>query len=314
MSDDHLSPEDIIRARQLEPLHEAWSNWPSAQTLPLIQDLDPTMRTLASEEFTTLTNTLSTHIFISFPSLLVPPSSPRDSHALLELKAGVGGFEAALFLLDLLQIYIRFAGSVWWRTHKAMKHSGRMHVFKSEVAYDALRWTSVVHCVWRVYQIILSTCLINSNHCPQHFNKTKFVVRLTHTPTGIIVFMRDECSQHQPNWRRVFQVLRTRLTESKVAQDIVSRRATCWNLVRTADRSEKIRTYTYAQDRVTDHRVSLSRMNLTGFLQLLGHGRTQIKRKELLNEFLELSNGQCYRDRTLPYHWTYLAIPYGVVT
>lgn len=317
MSGDMSSPEDIGRARQLkelEPLHEAWLNWTHArqsleETLPLMQDSDPAMRTLASEEFTSLTHTLSTHISTTFPSLLVPPSSTRDLHALLELKAGVGGSEAALFLLDLLRVYVRYAGSVGWRTSIIQSNeteSGGMRdailEIKGEGAYDALKWESGVHRVQRVpatessgrthtstVAVIVLPLSEDAESMSendelfkmedvkvevmrargaggQHVNKTESAVRLTHTPTGITVSMQDERSQHQ-NKRRAFQVLRARLMDVKLSRDIANRRATRRNLVRTADRSEKIRTYNYAQDRVTDHRIGLSLMNLTSFLE-----------------------------------------------
>lgn len=123
------------------------------------------------------------------------------------------------------------------------------------------------------------------DHYRQHVNKTESAVRLTHTPTGVTVSMQDERSQHQvsntcsviaivpdshgfeQNKRRAFQVLRARLMDLKLTKEVADRRATRRNLVRTADRSEKIRTYNYAQDRVTDHRIGLSLMNLTSFLE-----------------------------------------------
>ncbi|KAG0695088.1 hypothetical protein DFH29DRAFT_814544, partial [Suillus ampliporus] len=101
----------------------------------------------------------------------------------------------------------------------------------------------------------------------QHVNKTESAVRLTHTPTGITVSMQDERSSHLSNKRRAFQVLRACLMDVKLSEDITSRRATRRNLVRTADRSEKIRTYKYAQDRVTDHQIGLSLTNLASFLE-----------------------------------------------
>jgi len=100
----------------------------------------------------------------------------------------------------------------------------------------------------------------------QHVNKTESAVRLTHIPTGITVSMQDERSQHQ-NRRRAFQVLRSRLMDQKLTREMAERRATRRNLVRGADRSEKIRTYNYAQDRVTDHRIGLSLMNLTSVME-----------------------------------------------
>ncbi|KAL0575713.1 Peptide chain release factor 1, mitochondrial [Marasmius crinis-equi] len=100
----------------------------------------------------------------------------------------------------------------------------------------------------------------------QHVNKTESAVRLTHIPTGITVSMQDERSQHQ-NRRRAFQVLSARLMDQKITREIAERRATRNSLVKSADRSEKIRTYNYAQERVTDHRIGLSIMNLSSVLE-----------------------------------------------
>ncbi|TFK47335.1 peptide chain release factor 1 [Heliocybe sulcata] len=100
----------------------------------------------------------------------------------------------------------------------------------------------------------------------QHVNKTESAVRLTHIPSGITVSMQDERSQHQ-NKRRAFQILRSRLMDVKLTQEMVARRDVRRSLVRTADRSEKIRTYNYAQDRVTDHRLGLSLMNLESVME-----------------------------------------------
>ncbi|KAF9235869.1 hypothetical protein BU15DRAFT_50858 [Melanogaster broomeanus] len=310
------SPEDIARARQskeLEPLHEAWASWMKTReslldTLPLLKDPDPAMRSLAEDEYTTLTDSLSTYLSTTFPSLLVPPSPTKSFSALLELKAGVGGSEATLFLTDLLRVYIRYANSRGWRADVIQSTEvigGGMRdaivEIKGEAAYDALRWETGVHRVQRVPatessgRVHTSTVAIivlplteeaepsgDDNLFKmedvrievmrargaggQHVNKTESAVRLTHIPTGVTVSMQDERSQHQ-NKRRAFQVLRARLMDMKITTDIAKRRATRQNLVRTADRSEKIRTYNYAQDRVTDHRIGLSLMNLQSFME-----------------------------------------------
>ncbi|KIK93168.1 hypothetical protein PAXRUDRAFT_34189 [Paxillus rubicundulus Ve08.2h10] len=309
-------PEDIARARQikdLEPLHEAWTSWVKTKeslldTLPLLKDPDVTMRSLAKDEFTALKDSLSTYISTTFPSLLVPPSQTQTFSALLELKAGVGGSEATLFLADLMRVYTRYANSRAWRadviqSSEVMGGGMRDAIIeiKGEGAYDVLRWETGVHRVQRVPateasgRVHTSTVAIivlplseeaepSGDDClfkmedvrievmrargagGQHVNKTESAVRLTHTPTGVTVSMQDERSQHQ-NKRRAFQVLRARLMDLKFTKDIADRRATRQNLVRTADRSEKIRTYNYAQDRVTDHRIGLSLMNLQSFME-----------------------------------------------
>lgn len=325
MSDNVTSQEEIARARhikELEPLYDAWISWTKTresllETFPLLSDPDETMRALASDEYTALYDTLSRHLSATFPSLLVPLSPTRSLSALLELKAGVGGSEAALFLTDLLRVYIRYATSRGWQSSivQSSEVTGgglrdAIVEIKGEGAYDTLRWESGVHRVQRVPATEASgrvhTSTITTIVLPlsdevepsgddnlfkmedvkievmrargaggQHVNKTESAVRLTHIPTGITVSMQDERSQHQ-NKRRAFQVLRARLMDIKITKDIAERRETRRSLVRSADRSEKIRTYNYAQDRVTDHRLGLSLMNLQSVME--GNG---------IQEFLE---------------------------
>jgi len=198
---------------------------------------------------------------------------------------------------------------------------------KGEGAYDLLRWESGVHRVQRIPateangRVHTSTITVmvlptSEDSEPgsgkdeelfsmsdvkvevmrargaggQHVNKTESAVRLTHEPTGITVSMQDERSQHQ-NKRKAFQVLRARLMDRKLAQDMAQRRAVRKNLVRSADRSEKVRTYNYAQDRVTDHRLGWSVMNLLSVME--GDGLRDILQaleekysEELLEELL----------------------------
>jgi len=120
-------------------------------------------------------------------------------------------------------------------------------------------------------------------------------VRLTHTPTGITVSMQDERSQHQ-NKRRAFQVLAARLMDQKLTREMAERRAVRQNLVKTADRSEKIRTYNYAQDRVTDHRLGLSVKNLENVME--GDGVEQIIDK-LVRSYQESRLEEALVDSTL---------------
>ncbi|EGN97126.1 hypothetical protein SERLA73DRAFT_123914 [Serpula lacrymans var. lacrymans S7.3] len=311
------SAVDITRAKQikeLEPLQDAWVSWSHArdslqETIPLLSDEDPAMRALASEEYVSLTETLSEHVHSVFPKLLVPSSSTRHLSAMLEFKSGVGGSEASLFLADLLRVYVRHANANRWKTQVIASNEtdgggvkDAILEIKGEGSYDALRWESGVHRVQRVPAteasgrthtstvaiVVLPLTEETDNFSSgddifsmddvkievmrargaggQHVNKTESAVRLTHVPTGITVSMQDERSQHQ-NKRRAFQVLRARLMDIKLTKEMEDRRATRRNLVRGADRSEKIRTYNYAQDRVTDHRLGLSLMNLTSLLE-----------------------------------------------
>ncbi|OCH85323.1 release factor [Obba rivulosa] len=172
---------------------------------------------------------------------------------------------------------------------------------KGEGAYDILRWESGVHRVQRVpateangrvHTSTVSVMVLPTSEDSepgkdeelfkmsdvrievmrargaggQHVNKTESAVRLVHDPTGITVSMQDERSQHQ-NKRRAFQVLRARLMDRKLEEEMAQRRAVRKNLVRSADRSEKVRTYNYAQDRVTDHRLGWSVMNLLSVME-----------------------------------------------
>jgi len=198
---------------------------------------------------------------------------------------------------------------------------------KGEGVYDALRWESGVHRVQRVPateasgRVHTSTVAIvvlpleeesasagekddvlsmddvrievmrSRGAGGQHVNKTESAVRLTHVPTGITVSMQDERSQHQ-NRRRAIQVLRARLMDRKFSQEVVERRAVRRNLVRSADRSEKIRTYNFAQDRVTDHRLGMSVKNLASVME--GEGLQDILKalerrheQDLLQDVLE---------------------------
>ncbi|KAH9853811.1 release factor [Lenzites betulinus] len=312
LSEEALSDEDIKRVRkirELEPLQDAWVEWSHAkqsleETLPLLDDPDPTMRSMAEDEYAALTETIDNLVENTFPTLLVPSSDTAHLSAIIELRAGVGGSESALFVGDLVRMYTRAAQADGWDvsmiSSNVLETGGIKDAImevKGNGVYDALRWESGVHRVQRVPateangRVHTSTVSVmvlplaeetESNSADdelfkmdeiklevmrargaggQHVNKTESAVRLTHIPTGISVSMQDERSQHQ-NRRRAFQILRARLMDRKLNQEMLDRRDLRRNLVRSADRSEKIRTYNYAQDRVTDHRLGMSVKNL----------------------------------------------------
>ncbi|KAG6914824.1 hypothetical protein DXG01_015125 [Tephrocybe rancida] len=276
------------------------------ETNALLEDPDETMRALALEEHEALSTTLTSLVETTVPSLLIPPSTTTHLSAMLELKSGVGGSESSLFLANLLRMYLRLANVKRWQTTVVSQNENEgggikdaIVEVKGEGSFEALRWESGVHRVQRVpateasgrvhtstVAVIVLPLMEETDTTEelfsmddvkielmrargaggQHVNKTESAVRLTHIPTGITVSMQDERSQHQ-NRRRAFTVLRSRLMDQKLTRDIAERRATRQNLVRTADRSEKIRTYNYAQERVTDHRIGLTLKNLSSVLE-----------------------------------------------
>ncbi|KAL1946571.1 hypothetical protein VTO73DRAFT_14675 [Trametes versicolor] len=313
LSQDALSAEDISRVRkirELEPLQNAWMDWNKTkqaleETGDLLKTEDPDMRSMAEEDYAMLSDSLNTLVETTFPSLLVHTSETAHLSAIIELRAGVGGSESALFTADLVRMYTRAAQANGWDV--SMISSNNLEAggtkdaimeIKGKGVYDALQFESGVHRVQRVpateakgrvhtstvgVMVLPLTEEAESSSAEddlfsmadiklevmrargaggQHVNKTESAVRLTHIPTGISVSMQDERSQHQ-NRRRAFQILRARLMDRKLNQEMLDRRALRRNLVRSADRSEKIRTYNYAQDRVTDHRIGMSVNNLS---------------------------------------------------
>ncbi|KAJ7219419.1 hypothetical protein GGX14DRAFT_436122 [Mycena pura] len=306
------SPEDILRLKQLketEPIQDAWDLWVNTrealrETTALLDD--PELRSMAAQDHAMLSESLKEIVKTKFPAILVPPSRTANLSSLMELKSGVGGSEASLFLGEMLRMYLRLAQVSRWKANVVVSNGldaggvrDAVVEFRGAGAYDALRLESGVHRVQRVPateqsgRVHTSTVavvvlpLVEESDAQQdlysmddikvevmrargaggqHVNKTESAVRLTHIPTGITVAMQDERSQHQ-NKRRAFQVLASRLMDAKLAREMEERRASRRNLVKSADRSDKIRTYNYAQERVTDHRIGLSLMNLTSVME-----------------------------------------------
>lgn len=252
-----------------------------------MDDSDEELRDMAVEENLALNSTLTWLVETEIPSLLLPPSTTSHLSAIIDLKSGVGGSEASLFLADLLRMYQRLVNSRGWEASLISQNDATegggvkdaLLEIRGEGAYDVLRWESGVHRVQRVPTTESSGRVHTSTVAVivlplveedkqnqeifsiddvkvevmrargaggQHVNKTESAVRLTHIPTGITVSMQDERSQHQ-NKRRAFTVLRSRLMDIKLNQEMAERRATRRSLVLSADRSEKIRTYNYSQ-------------------------------------------------------------------
>lgn len=235
--------------------------------------------------------------------ILLLPSDPQDSkNAIVEIRAGTGGDEASIFAGDLFRMYIHFCETKNWKVDIASQTEGTMGGFKEiilnvsgEKAYGILKYESGVHRVQRVPQTeaqgrvhtsaasvvvlpeadefdvdIKANDIRKDTYCSsgpggQSVNTTYSAVRLTHIPSGIVVAIQDEKSQIK-NLEKAMKILRSRIFEiehQKYLDVISSKRKT---MVSTGDRSAKVRTYNYPQNRVTDHRINYTMYNLTGFM------------------------------------------------
>jgi peptide chain release factor 1 len=235
--------------------------------------------------------------------LLLLPSDPQDGkNAQVEIRAGSGGDEASIFAGDLYRMYQHFCDQKGWKIEVLSMTEGTVGGFKEIVfeisgdgVYGLMKYESGVHRVQRVPQtesqgrvhtsaasvVVLPEAdefdidlkqsdIRKDTYCSsgpggQSVNTTYSAVRLTHVPSGIVVAIQDEKSQLK-NLEKAMKVLRTRLFEmeyQKYLDDVASKRKT---MVSSGDRSAKIRTYNYPQNRVTDHRINLTMYNLIGFM------------------------------------------------
>jgi len=235
--------------------------------------------------------------------VLLLPKDPNDAkNILLEVRAGTGGDEAALFAGDLFRMYLRFAERNNWKTEIMSSSEGSAGGFKEVIVliegkdvYSKLKYESGVHRVQRVPstesqgRVHTSAASVvalpeadevdirieekdlridvyrSSGPGGQSVNTTDSAVRIVHLPTDTVVICQDEKSQHK-NRAKAMRVLRSRLLDLELARREVEERDQRRALVKTGDRSEKIRTYNFPQDRMTDHRIGLTKHNLDAIL------------------------------------------------
>ncbi|MBT8145593.1 MAG: peptide chain release factor 1, partial [Gammaproteobacteria bacterium] len=307
---------------ELDPVVKSYRQFNEAQSSlqearELLKDGDEEIRAMAEDEISGLEQELEA-LELGLQKLLLPKDSKDSCNVFLEIRAGTGGDEAAIFSGDLFRMYSKYAERNGWKTEVIAERPGEHGGYKEIIlriegkdVYEKLKFESGAHRVQRVPEtetqgrVHTSACTvaimpelddvsevdINKNDLRidtfrasgaggQHVNKTDSAIRITHLPTGIVVECQDERSQHK-NKARAMSLLQAKLLDEAQQAQAKEESDTRRQLVGSGDRSEKIRTYNYPQGRVTDHRIKLTVYNLPEVIE--GDLTTVIQ--PLINEY-----------------------------
>ena len=293
---------------ELNPVIECFNHYQTTQqdiaaAEDMQRDDDPDMRAMAVDEIKQV-QARAAALEIELQKLLLPSDPSDNSNIFLEIRAGTGGDEAAIFSGDLYRMYSRYAEKQRWQTEIISEHPGEHGGFKEIIvrvigqgAYSRLKFESGAHRVQRVPEteaqgrIHTSACTVAimpeiaeidevpinpadlktdtfraSGAGGQHVNKTDSAIRITHLPTGTVVECQDERSQHK-NRARAMSLLQAKLVNAQRDKQAAEQAQTRRLLVGSGDRSERIRTYNYPQGRLTDHRINLTLYKLADIME-----------------------------------------------
>jgi len=299
LSQEYAQLEEVVNTFNI--YQQAEEDLQSAEEM--LKDSDPEIREMAQDEFKQ-SKANKEALNLTLQKLLLPKDPNDDKNTYLEIRAGTGGDEAAIFAGDLFRMYSRFAEKDRWQVEVMSENEGDHGGYKEIITrivgngvYSKLKFESGAHRVQRVPEtesqgrVHTSACTVvimpeadevdapdinpadlkidtfrASGAGGQHVNKTDSAIRITHIPSGVVIECQDERSQHK-NKARAMSMLASKLLTDAESKQKAEQEATRRDLVGTGDRSDRIRTYNYPQGRMTDHRINLTLYKLDEVMQ-----------------------------------------------